>query len=150
MAPIRSSEALALFLALDFRRVAEAFGDARDTEAVTSRGPRQAHLEGFDLHANVWVSAHERAGLERLGIPGAAGGDDAAAGSEPADLSWCVETGRSRARGLGGGAGRRSGRHRDDAHAERLDLGGPHAPGIRIDVLACVLWRMSIVRAGRA
>jgi len=41
-------------------------GDARDTAAVTSRGPRQAHLEGFDLHANVWVSAHDRAGLERL------------------------------------------------------------------------------------
>ena len=29
-------------------------GDARDTATVTSRGPRQAHLEGFDLHANVW------------------------------------------------------------------------------------------------
>ena len=27
---------------------------------------RQAHLEGFDLHANVWVSANDRAGLERL------------------------------------------------------------------------------------
>jgi hypothetical protein len=35
-------------------------------EAVTSRGPCQAHLEGFDLHANVWVSANNRAGLERL------------------------------------------------------------------------------------
>ena len=35
-------------------------------DAVTSRGPRQAHLEGFDLHANVWVSANDRAGLERL------------------------------------------------------------------------------------
>jgi hypothetical protein len=33
---------------------------------VTSRGARQAHLNGFDLHANVWVSAHDRAGLERL------------------------------------------------------------------------------------
>jgi len=41
-------------------------GDARDTAAVTSRGPRQAHLDGFDLHANVWVSATDRAGLERL------------------------------------------------------------------------------------
>ncbi|HEY1338833.1 MAG TPA: transposase [Bryobacteraceae bacterium] len=41
-------------------------GDARDTEAVTSRGQRQAHLEGFDLHANVWVSGNDRAGLERL------------------------------------------------------------------------------------
>ena len=37
-------------------------GDARDTEAVTSRGPRQAHLEGFDLHA---VGARP-GGLERL------------------------------------------------------------------------------------
>ena len=41
-------------------------GNARDTAAVTSRGPRQAHLDGFDLHANVWVSAHDRAGVERL------------------------------------------------------------------------------------
>jgi hypothetical protein len=41
-------------------------GDARDAPAVTSRGARQAHLEGFDLHANVWVSANDRAGLERL------------------------------------------------------------------------------------
>ena len=40
-------------------------GDARDTAAVTSRGPRQAHLDGFDLHANVWVSANDRAGVER-------------------------------------------------------------------------------------
>ena len=41
-------------------------GDTRAMAAVTSRGPRQAHLEGFDLHANVWVSAHDRAGVERL------------------------------------------------------------------------------------
>ena len=41
-------------------------GDARDTAAVMSRGPRQAHLDGFDLHANVWVSANDWAGLERL------------------------------------------------------------------------------------
>ena len=41
-------------------------GDARDTPTGTSRGPRQAHLEGFDLHANVWVGAHDRARLERL------------------------------------------------------------------------------------
>jgi Putative transposase len=33
---------------------------------MTSRGPRQAYLEGFDVHANVWVSANDRAGLERL------------------------------------------------------------------------------------
>jgi hypothetical protein len=41
-------------------------GAERDTATVTSRGPRQAHLAGFDLHANVWVSAHDRAGVERL------------------------------------------------------------------------------------
>ena len=41
-------------------------GDARDAPTGTARGPRQAHLEGFDLHANVWVVAHDRAGLERL------------------------------------------------------------------------------------
>src|SRR5262249_48351985 len=26
----------------------------------------QAHLEGFDLHANVWVGANDRAALERV------------------------------------------------------------------------------------
>ena len=41
-------------------------GEARDTAAVPSRGPRQAHLEGYDLHANVWVPANDRAGVERL------------------------------------------------------------------------------------
>jgi Putative transposase len=41
-------------------------GDEADAEGVLRRGPRQAHLEGFDLHANVWVAAHDRAGLERL------------------------------------------------------------------------------------
>jgi hypothetical protein len=41
-------------------------GDARDPATVTSRGPRQAHLDGFDLHANVWVSANDGGGLERL------------------------------------------------------------------------------------
>jgi hypothetical protein len=41
-------------------------GEPRDTASVTSRGPRQAHLEGFDLHANVCVSANDRAGVERL------------------------------------------------------------------------------------
>src|SRR5260370_23144306 len=41
-------------------------GEARDTATVTSRGPRQAHLDGFDLHANVWVSPNDRAGVERL------------------------------------------------------------------------------------
>jgi hypothetical protein len=30
-------------------------GDEAAAEGVMSRGPRQAHLDGFDLHANVWV-----------------------------------------------------------------------------------------------
>ena len=33
---------------------------------VTSKGPCQAHLEGFDLHANLAVEADDRKGLERL------------------------------------------------------------------------------------
>ena len=33
---------------------------------VTSREPCQAHLEGFDLHANLAVPADDRQGLERL------------------------------------------------------------------------------------
>ena len=41
------------------------FGDERDPAAVTPRGSRQAQFDGFDLHANVWVSANDRAGLER-------------------------------------------------------------------------------------
>jgi hypothetical protein len=31
-----------------------------------ARGPRQAHLDGFDLHANAWVPPDDRARLERL------------------------------------------------------------------------------------
>ncbi len=40
----------------------------RDPDApwVTSTGPRQAHLEGFDLHANLFVPAEDRARLEQL------------------------------------------------------------------------------------
>jgi hypothetical protein len=34
--------------------------------AGRARGPRQAHLDGFDLHANVWVPPHDRARLEHL------------------------------------------------------------------------------------
>jgi hypothetical protein len=33
---------------------------------VTSTGTRQAHLDGFDLHANVHVAADNRGGLEQL------------------------------------------------------------------------------------
>jgi hypothetical protein len=41
-------------------------GQDPDAEGAMSRRPRQAHLDGFDLHANVWVGANDRAGLERL------------------------------------------------------------------------------------
>ncbi len=34
--------------------------------SVTSTGPRQAHLEGFDLHANLLVHAEDRARREQL------------------------------------------------------------------------------------
>jgi len=33
--------------------------------AAGSRGPRQPQLEGFDLHANMWVPARDRASLDR-------------------------------------------------------------------------------------
>jgi hypothetical protein len=33
---------------------------------VTTSGTRQAHLDGFDLHANVAVAANNRDGLEQL------------------------------------------------------------------------------------
>lgn len=41
-------------------------GRAPDAPWVTSSGPRQAHLEGFDLHANLLVPADDRARLEQL------------------------------------------------------------------------------------
>jgi hypothetical protein len=41
-------------------------GDEPDLGHVTSRGPRQGQLDGFDLHANVWVPPNNRARLEHL------------------------------------------------------------------------------------
>jgi hypothetical protein len=41
-------------------------GHEPDAPWVTSRSPRQAHLEGFDLHADITVAADDRTGLERL------------------------------------------------------------------------------------
>ena len=41
-------------------------GDEPDPGHATSRGPRQAQLDGFDLHANVWVPSNDRARLEQL------------------------------------------------------------------------------------
>ncbi len=40
-------------------------GHEPDAPWVSSTGPRQAHLEGFDLHANLRVPAEERARLEQ-------------------------------------------------------------------------------------
>jgi hypothetical protein len=98
-------------------------GDARDTATVTSRGARQAHLDGFDLHANVWVSAHDRAALERLcryvlrppfaqarlrrrdvgriALELKRAWHDAAARNQPADLPWRVGPARPMARASG-------------------------------------------------
>ena len=42
-------------------------GDEPNLGHVTSRGPRQAQLDGFDLHANVRIPPHDRVRLERLG-----------------------------------------------------------------------------------
>ncbi|MBI3637331.1 MAG: transposase [Candidatus Rokubacteria bacterium] len=55
-------------VALGPRAGARALQLGREPDApwVTSRGPRQAHLEGFDLHADIMVGADDRAGLERL------------------------------------------------------------------------------------
>jgi len=44
------------------RRLGEGLRQARGG----ARGPRHAHLDGFDLHANVWVGPNDRARLEQL------------------------------------------------------------------------------------
>jgi len=41
-------------------------GSDPDSPWVTSTAPRQAHLDGFDLHANVAVVAHDREHVEKL------------------------------------------------------------------------------------
>jgi hypothetical protein len=46
-------------------RVLRLGGDP-DAPWVTSTAPRQAHLDGFDLHANVALGAHDRERVERL------------------------------------------------------------------------------------
>ncbi len=55
-------------IALGRRAGARVWRPGHDPEAawVASTGPRQAHLDGFDLHANVWVPATNRARLEEL------------------------------------------------------------------------------------
>ncbi len=55
-------------IALGRRAGARVWRLGHDPEAlqVASTEPRQAHLDGFDLHANVWVPATNRARLEEL------------------------------------------------------------------------------------
>jgi len=43
-----------------------ALGRDPDAEWVTSGGPRHAHVEGFDLHANVAVRGEDRERREQL------------------------------------------------------------------------------------
>ncbi len=43
-----------------------ALGDGARQARGGARGPCLAHLEGFDLHANVWVARNYRARLEQL------------------------------------------------------------------------------------
>jgi hypothetical protein len=105
--------------------------------AAAERRPRRARAEDGVARRDT------RADLRAAGIPGAPGGDDATAGNQPAHMPWRVgparplarasgrvRSGSSRARGLDGAAGPRSGRHRGEAHSARLDLGGSHAPGV--------------------
>jgi hypothetical protein len=61
-APIQGRVALGPRAGARVRRL----GDEPDLGHVSSRGPRQAHLDGFDLHANVWVPPNNRARLEQL------------------------------------------------------------------------------------
>ena len=44
------------------RRLGEGLRQAHGS----ARGPRHAHLDGFDLHADVWIGAIDRARLEQL------------------------------------------------------------------------------------
>jgi hypothetical protein len=55
-------------VALGLRAGARSLALGRDPEAgwVTSGGPRHAHVEGFDLHANVAVRGEDRERREQL------------------------------------------------------------------------------------
>src|SRR2546422_294448 len=86
--------------------------------AEIGRGPgRRGHAAGAEAGG---ARRPGRAGVRAAGAAGAAGGDDAAAGDEPADLPWAigrtgplarargrVRTRGARAHGLGAGGGRR-------------------------------------------
>ncbi len=61
-ASVQGRVALGARAGAQVRRLGEGLRQARSG----ARGPRHAHLEGFDLHANVWVGAHDRARLEQV------------------------------------------------------------------------------------
>ncbi|TMA57525.1 MAG: hypothetical protein E6J75_07445 [Deltaproteobacteria bacterium] len=63
-----SSAAVQGRVALGARAGARVIQIRREPDApwVTSRDPRQAHLDGFDLHAEITAEADDRARLERL------------------------------------------------------------------------------------
>ncbi|HEV2054777.1 MAG TPA: transposase [Methylomirabilota bacterium] len=61
-ASVQARVALGARAGAPVRRVGDGVRQARGGAG----GPRHAHLEGFDLHANVWVGAHDRARLEQV------------------------------------------------------------------------------------
>jgi hypothetical protein len=61
--PICNSARLQVFVVI---HGLPALGHDPEAQWVTSGGPRHAHLDGFDLHANVAVRGEERERLEQL------------------------------------------------------------------------------------
>ena len=61
-ASVQGRVALGVRAEAPVRRLGGRSSQARDG----ARGPRHAHLDGFDLHANVWVRPTDRARLEQL------------------------------------------------------------------------------------
>jgi hypothetical protein len=61
-ASVRGCVALGARAGVPVRRLGDGVSQARGG----GRGPRHAHLDGFDLHANVWVGPNERARFEQL------------------------------------------------------------------------------------
>jgi len=61
-ASVRGCVALGARAGVPVRRLGDRVSQARGG----ARGPRHANLDGFDLHANVWVGPNERARLEQL------------------------------------------------------------------------------------
>ena len=61
-ASVQGRVALGARAGAQVRRLGEGLHQARGS----ARGPRHARLDGFDLHANVWVGPNDRARLEQL------------------------------------------------------------------------------------